>query len=197
MDSVLEKNVVLVLNRNWQAVNSTTPAHAFCLMSSGAAMGMNMQGLDYMAPVTWEEWLGLPVREGDMSVGCVRGGIRVPTVIIATRFNRVPMRRPKFSFRALHERDGGRCQYTGRKLHPGEGNIDHIVPRSRGGATTWKNCVLSCKRINNRKANRTPEEAGLTLLKEPDSPRTLPVTSFLRNTHGIPDWNHFLVGSTG
>lgn len=193
MHSVLEKNVVLVLNRNWQAVNTTTPAHAFCQMSAGNAVALDIREDQHMTPVSWEDWLALPVRDCDMQVGVVKGALRVPTVIIATNYAKVPMRRPKFSYRAIRERDGGLCQYTGRFLRPDEGNIDHIVPVSRGGKTSWHNCVLSCKRVNNRKANRTPAEAGLQLLKEPDAPRVLPSTLFLHNVHGIPDWDHFLI----
>lgn len=193
MSSVLEKNLVLVLNRNWQAVNTTTPAHAYCQMAAGNAMALDIQEGEHMRPVPWETWITLPVRESDFSVGVVKGSLRVPTVIIATHYGKVPMRRPKFSYRALRERDGGRCQYTGRKLLPDEGNIDHIVPVSRGGNTSWHNCVLSCKRVNNRKANRTPDEAGLQLIKTPESPRPLPSTYFLRNIHSIPDWDHFLL----
>jgi 5-methylcytosine-specific restriction endonuclease McrA len=192
MDSVLDKNVVLVLNRYWQAINTTTPAHAFCQMAAGNAMGLDILEDVQMVPLSWEEWVLLPVRDCDMRVGVVKGSLRVPTVILATHYTKVPLRRPKFSYRAIRERDGGRCQYTGRILRPEEGNIDHVVPVSRGGKTTWQNCVLSCRRVNNRKANRTPAEAGLALLKEPETPRVLPATQGLSNIHGIPDWDHFL-----
>jgi 5-methylcytosine-specific restriction endonuclease McrA len=193
MESVLEKNVVLVLNRNWQAVNTTTPAHAFCQMSSGNAMGLDMDLGDSMYPVDWDTWLGLPVREWDWTIGVVRGAIRVPRVILSVNYNKVPMRHPKFSYQAIRDRDNGRCQYTGRKLAKDEGNIDHVVPRSKGGATSWSNCVLSCKRVNNHKGDRTPPEAGLRLLKNPDTPRVLPMTLFLRNVHEIPEWEPFLI----
>jgi 5-methylcytosine-specific restriction endonuclease McrA len=197
MDSVLEKNVVLVLNRYWQAVNSTTPAHAFCQMAAGNALGLDIHSHSQMSPVAWEDWIQLPVRDNDLSVGVVRGALRVPTVILTVHYNRVPLRRPKFSYRAIRERDGGRCQYTGRDLRPEEGNIEHILPRSRGGKTSWANCVLSCKRVNNEKGDRTPVEAGLRLLKKPDTPKILPSTLFLRNTHGIADWEPFLIRSEG
>ncbi len=77
-------------------------------------------------------------------------------------------------------------------LRPGEGNIDHIVPRSRGGATSWENCVIAAREVNSRKANLTPEEAGLRLLSSPQAPREMPVTMLLKNVHGIPDWEPFL-----
>jgi 5-methylcytosine-specific restriction endonuclease McrA len=193
MDSVLEKNVVLVLNRNWQAVNTTTPAHAFCQMSAGNALALDMDLDRNMVPVDWENWLELPVRDFDWSVGAQRGAVRVPKVILAVNYTKVPMRHPKFSYQAIRERDQGRCQYTGRKLARDEGNIDHVVPRSKGGNTSWTNCVLSCKRVNNRKGDRTPQEAGLRLMKKPDAPRVLPMTLFLRNVHEIPEWEPFLI----
>jgi len=202
MDSVLEKNVVLVLNRNWQAVNTTTPAHAFCQMSAGNALALDMDRDKNMVPVDWEQWLELPVRDFDWSVGAQRGAVRVPKVILAVHYAKVPMRHPKFSYQAIRDRDQGRCQYTGRKLGRDEGNIDHVVPRSKGGHTSWSNCVLSCKRVNNRKGDRTPQEAGLRLMKKPDAPRILPMTLFLRNVHRIPEWEPFLIqrktaGQTG
>ncbi len=196
MDSVLEKNVVLVLNKFWQAVNTTTPAHAFCQMAAGNAVGLNIDGDSLMLPVPWETWVDLPVRDDDLSVGVVKGALRVPTVILAVHYKKVPMRRPKFSYRAIRERDGGRCQYTGRPLRADEGNIDHVVPRARGGKTSWANCVLSCKNVNNRKGDRTPSEAGLKLMKEPETPKVLPSTLFLRNTHGIADWEPFLIAQS-
>ncbi len=197
MDSVLEKNVVLVLNRNWQAVNTTTPAHAFCQMAAGNALGLDMDQEASMYPVDWEKWLALPVRDFDWSVGVVRGQLRVPRVILSTHYAKVPMRHPKFSYQAIRDRDNGRCQYTGRKLEKDEGNIDHVVPRSKGGATSWSNCVLSCKRVNNRKGDRSPHEAGLRLMKNPETPKVLPMTLFLQNVHDIPEWEPFLIQKVG
>jgi 5-methylcytosine-specific restriction endonuclease McrA len=142
--------------------------------------------------VKWEDWLQLPVREEDVSIGTARGSVRVPTVVVLSRFDRVPMKRPKFSLRGLWSRDGGRCQYTGRALAPGEGDIDHIVPQSRGGETSWENCVLSDRVVNNRKADRTPREAGLRLRSHPVRPEAMPATWFIRNRHNIKEWEVFL-----
>lgn len=191
--SILHQKIVLVLNRNWQAINTRTPAEAFCQMATDAATALDIHGKDWMIPTRWEDWLQLPVREGDASIGTASGQIRVPTVIVVANFARVPMKRPKFNSRNVWDRDGGKCQYTGKALRPGEGNIDHIMPRSRGGQTTWENCVLAAVEVNSKKADRTPEEAGLTLKRKPTAPRELPVTALLRNTHDIPDWDPFLV----
>jgi 5-methylcytosine-specific restriction endonuclease McrA len=195
MSDILNKTVVLVLNRHWQAIGVRTPAETFSMLASGSATGLDIDCDSNMRPVTWGEWLTLPVRDGDYSIGTVRGGIRVPTVIVLARFDRVPRRRPKFCARAIWERDGGICQYTGRKLAPKEGNIDHIVPRSRGGATTWENCVLADKRVNSRKGNRLPEEIGLNLIRAPRAPKELPSTALIRNHYKVATWEMFISSS--
>lgn len=189
---MIDKPTVLVLNRNWQAIHVKTPAEAFCMMASGAARGLDVQGDDAIVPVAWDEWLALPVREQDRAIGTPRGVVRCPTVIVSANYARVPMRRPGLNRRGIWERDGGRCQYTGRLLAPHEGNIDHVVPRSRGGKTSWDNCVLAHREINSRKADRLPQEAGLRLLAPPRPPKALPATALIRNTHGVRDWEFFL-----
>jgi len=188
----LDKPTVLVLNRHWQAINVKTPAEAFGMMAAGQATGLDMAD-GAMQPTPWKHWIALPVREGDAGARTVKGAIRVPTVIVLARYDRVPLRRPRFGLRGLWERDGGLCQYTGRRLRPGEGSIDHVVPLSRGGGTTWENCVLAHRPVNHRKGARTPEEAGLQLLKPPRAPREVPVTALIKNAHGVPDWEPFLV----
>ncbi len=192
MSDILHKTTVLVLNRNWQAIHTKTPADAFCMMASGAATGLDVQGDDSIVPVRWDDWLKLPVREEDHAIRTPRGAVRVPTVIVAANYAKVPVCRPRLGMRGIWERDGGVCQYTGRSLAPHEGNIDHIVPRSRGGATSWENCVLSHRDVNSKKGARLPQEAGLHLLRKPHVPKALPSTAFIRNHHGIRDWQKFL-----
>jgi 5-methylcytosine-specific restriction endonuclease McrA len=189
---MIHQSTVLVLNRNWQAIHVKTPAEAFAMMASGAAQALDIGADGSMSPVRWAEWLALPVREQDSKVGTVRGVIRQPTVLVLTRYGRVPRKRPGFNLRGIWERDGGVCQYTGRKLKPGEGNIDHVVPRSRGGGSTWGNCVLADKKVNSRKADRLPQEVGLTLLRVPAEPREMPTTLLIRNTYQVKDWEWFL-----
>ncbi len=197
MNEVLTKTTVLVLNRHWQAIDSKTPIEAFSMMAAGNATALDIHEAGDMRPVTWEDWLLLDVRAGDNSIGTVNGPVRVPSVLVLARFDKVPKRRPKFCAKAIWERDGGMCQYTGRKLRPHEGNIDHIVPISRGGASSWENCVLADRKINSRKGNKLPEEAGLKLLRRPFVPRELPVTHLIKNHHKVRDWEVFLSGGSG
>ena len=192
MSDILNKTIVLVLNRNWQAINIRTPQDAFCQMATNAATALEIEGEGHIRPVTWDEWITLPMRAGDHAVRTVRGAIRVPTVIVAVNFAKVPKKRPKLSARNIRERDGNRCQYTGRLLHPTEGNLDHVVPRSRGGADTWENLVWAARDVNQRKADRLPHEAGLRLLRVPRAPGEMPVSAMIRNAHGVAGWKLFL-----
>src|SRR5437773_2318642 len=190
--NILTKATVLVLNRNWQAINIRSPQEAFCMMATNVATALEIEGENHIRPVTWEEWITLPVREQDNAVHTVRGAIRVPTVIVAVNYARVPKKRPKLCARNIRERDGNRCQYTGKLLKPDEGSLDHVVPRSRGGKDAWENLVWSAKDVNQCKADRLPHEAGLKLLSTPCAPKELPAMAFIRNSHDVADWKLFV-----
>lgn len=192
-NSCIHQPCVLVLNRQWQAISIISPAEAFAHMCSDNADGLNIEVNDAMAPVPLSKWMKLPVRTHDQSVGIAKGAVRAPTIIILKRFAKVPIYKPKFSLKNLWVRDRGICQYTGRNLKPSEASIDHVIPRSRGGATSWENCVLSERLLNSKKGDRTPSEAGLRLIRTPYEPRPVPITITLKNLLGISDWDYFLV----
>ena len=197
MTDILNKTIVLVLNRNWQAIHVRTPQEAFCMMATNVATALDIEfgngaRAEALRPVTWDEWITLPVRPQDNAVQTVRGPVRVPTVIVAVNFARVPKKRPKLCAKTIRERDENRCQYTGELLKPEEGSLDHVVPRSRGGADAWENLVWSSKAVNARKGNRLPHEAGLKLLTVPRAPKELPVSALIRNAHGVAEWKLFL-----
>ncbi|MFM8304204.1 MAG: HNH endonuclease [Actinomycetota bacterium] len=112
----------------------------------------------------------------------------VPSVIRLTHFVRVPHRnRVPLSRRAVFARDGHRCQYCNRAAE----NIDHVVPRSRGGAHAWENVVASCRSCNSRKEDRLPAEAGFRLRRPPRAPHA---SLWLVATVGSPDpaWEPYL-----
>lgn len=192
MNDILNQPVVLVLNRHWQPINTRTPADVFCQMATNVATALEIAGENHIRPVTWDEWITLPIRDEDRAVQTARGPIRIPTVVVAVNFAKVPRKRPKLCARAIRERDGNRCQYTGRVLRPEEGSLDHVLPRSRGGKDEWTNLVWSDKAVNAKKGNRLPHEAGLKLLAIPRAPKELPVTELIRNPAGIDDWKLFV-----
>jgi len=94
MNDILSKPTVLVLNRHWQAIHVKTPAEAFCMMASDAATALDIAE-GHFVPTKWSDWLGLPVREHDSAVKTPRGQVRVPTVIVAANYAKVPLRRPR------------------------------------------------------------------------------------------------------
>jgi hypothetical protein len=92
--NILNKTIVLVLNRNWQAINIRTPQEAFCMMATNVATALDIElgdgaRAEALRSVTWDEWITLPIRDGDNAMRTVRGAIRVPTVIVAVNFARV------------------------------------------------------------------------------------------------------------
>jgi 5-methylcytosine-specific restriction endonuclease McrA len=101
---------------------------------------------------------------------------------------------PRFNFKGIFRRDRFYCQYTGVVLHPSQLTVDHIIPKARGGKSTWENCVTASLTVNANKGNRTPEEAGLKLLAKPIAPKD-PLAleySVIPNPH--PDWADYFPG---
>lgn len=192
MNSSIRQETVLVLNRCWQAINVKSPAEAISMMYDDSATALDIRGDDYMVPLRWDDWLKLPHDDEFSYIHTVNFEIRIPKIIVLSKFDRVPKKRPKFTAKNVWIRDNGVCQYTGKKLTPNEANIDHVLPKSRGGLTSWTNCVLAHKEVNAKKADRTPEESGLKLIRAPFAPKELPVTFYIRNKHNIKEWNVFL-----
>lgn len=212
MNSVVNKLICLNLNANWQPVGFKTVKDAIVDLCGCDANGKPTSlalDIDYdvddngdpilddpksMNPVSWTEWMKLPVRSWDLSINTPTMVVRVPTVIIATNFNKMPVKhfRGKPSKDAIYTRDGGVCQYSGKKIDRNSATIDHVVPRSKGGADTWTNLVLCSKDINSKKGNRMNSEVGLKLLKQPIAPQPVPVYALIKDAKHI-DWHHFLI----
>ncbi len=110
------------------------------------------------------------VEDGDKVLRSVNRSFPVPSVIRLKRFVRRPFRqRVAFNRRNVFKRDDHACQYCGERSN--DLTLDHVLPRSRGGSTSWENVVACCNRCNARKRDRTPEEAGMRLLRGPYAPR--------------------------
>lgn len=190
MDSILEKPICLSLNRNWVALGFLTPKQALVAMCGGVyggtppALALDLAvneagGLEYATPVDWNTWLRLPVRDGDLSLSTARGAIRCPLVVIRPGFAKQPLKTPRLSRNAILERDGFTCAYSGKRLPKEKLNIDHVIPRSRGGNDCWSNLVACDVEINFRKGNKLNPEAGLVLGKNPVEPKPVPVAVHL------------------
>ncbi len=110
----------------------------------------------------------VPVEAGEGSLHSATRTMRVPAVVRLTHFVRVPYRaHVPLTRKAVFARDGGRCVYCGSAAT----SIDHVVPRSRGGAHTWDNVVAACGRCNHAKADRSVAELGWRLGNTPHAPK--------------------------
>lgn len=209
----MEMNVinqpVLSLNASWQAIGTKTVKDAFISMLGGddgnnpAAVAIDMEfpidsdgNVDWdnptnTMPVAWDVWKTLPVREYDLAIRTSNMTIRVPRVIIQPNYGKMPMVQPRPTKESIRKRDGGVCQYTGRPLSWKEGNVDHVIPRSQGGKNTFENMVWCHRDINSKKADKTPEQAGLKLIRKPYAPKSIPVSATINIAHH-PSWIHFL-----
>jgi 5-methylcytosine-specific restriction endonuclease McrA len=107
-----------------------------------------------------------------------------------TRYDRVPASTVTFSRRNIFKRDRYTCQYCGTQPGSEELTIDHVLPRSQGGMSSWQNCVLACVECNKRKADRTPEQAGMPLRRRPARPTWRPI--YANNGFRIDSWSRFV-----
>lgn len=175
MSTTLCNKRVLVLNRSWQAINVISLKEAITLLFSeydnGDCKARIIDPSNEFATFTWQDWSRIKPRDGDDVIRGVGQDFRIPEVILLTRYDKVYHHKVKFSRRSIYKRDDFACQYCGKQPGTEELTIDHIVPRSRGGATKWDNIVLACVKCNNKKDNRTPKEAGMRLLRKPVQPK--------------------------
>lgn len=188
----LNQNTVLVLNKGWQAIHAMSPAKAISMIYAGVATALEIQGEDYMIPLKWEEWQKLEVKEGDPFVNTTKAKIKIPRVIILCKYDKVPIRSSRLSSANIRKRDNDTCQYCGRHGSKRKLNMDHVIPRSRGGRTSWTNLATACVKCNSYKRDRTPEEAGMKLERKPEAPKPLPLTHFIQNHYDIPEWEPFI-----
>jgi 5-methylcytosine-specific restriction endonuclease McrA len=164
-------SAVLVLNRHYQPIHVTTVKRAFVLLYQGMARAVDRRFQTFDFP----SWAALSASVHDETIGTVDRRIRVPRVILLHACNQFPRSRVRFSRLNIYLRDGNACQYCGRGRGRVELNLDHVIPRSRGGMTTWENVVCSCIPCNVKKGGRTPEEAGMRLRRVPGRPRWSPL----------------------
>ena len=182
----------LVLNRSYLPVHVTTVRRAFSLLYRGVAKAVdeNYRTFDFA------DWTSVSTLDGE-AVGLVGGLVRVPRVILLVSFDRVPRREVRFSRHNIFMRDGSACQYCGDRKARSELNLDHVVPRSRGGMTTWENIVCACLECNRLKGGRTPEEAGMRLRRKPRRPSWTPFVARTLAGTCYREWRPFLGGIDG
>jgi 5-methylcytosine-specific restriction endonuclease McrA len=163
---------VLVLNASYEPINICAARRALILVLKGVAAT-----LESSRHIAASERLRVPL----------------PSVIRLLEYRRIPHQSRALTRKNILLRDRYTCQYCLQTLPAGELTLDHVIPRSRGGASTWENLVACCIPCNNRKGNRTPEEAGMKLHRTP-RPFTLHTSRHLMRLLGHADdrWRKYL-----
>ena len=179
---------VLVLNRSYQPIHVTTVKRAFCMVCTGIAKIVDEQYRTF----DFQSWSELSVEVHEESIGLVGKLIRVPRVILLMTYEKIPKRRIRFSRYNIFARDKNTCQYCGKVFSKSELNLDHVVPRSGGGMSTWENVVASCLSCNRKKGGRTPKAAGMRLVRRPSKPKWTATLAFSLRSLKYREWKRFL-----
>jgi 5-methylcytosine-specific restriction endonuclease McrA len=160
----------LVLNRSYRAVAVADWQRALTLVYCGLAEALDGE----LTPYDFSAWVAASSNWVESSASFVRSTslrLAVPEVIRLVRYDRIPHREVAFSRHNVFARDGHRCAYCGKRRPSDELDLDHVVPKSRGGPHDWTNVVTSCRACNLRKADKLPDEAGMPLKIRPAKPR--------------------------
>lgn len=188
MTAAILARQTLVLNRSWLAIATTPVRHALTLVFTGSAHAIEP---DSFQCHDFESWARLRVGEDEPYVSTVSLALKVPEVIVLRQYGGVPRQALPFTRRNLMRRDDARCQYCGRRPGHAELSIDHVVPRARGGETSWENCVLACVQCNRRKGSKLVHDAGMSLLRKPVAPQWSPIFE-VASTHQREAWRRFV-----
>lgn len=194
---------VLVLNKFYQAIRVINVKRAFTLLCKRMAEVIHIetdadgvtskwQNLNFE---TWQELSQIKKEfepDGYDWIHTVRFQIAVPRIIRLLAYDKLPRQDVKFNRRNIYARDSNRCQYCGKKYPTTELSLDHVVPRSQNGKTTWENIVCCCVRCNVRKGGRTPEQAGMHLICKPVRPKRSPVINIRLADERYWSWKQFL-----
>jgi 5-methylcytosine-specific restriction endonuclease McrA len=179
---------VLVLNHSFIPIHVTSVRRAFSLVYQESARVVN----ERYETFDFASWAGQRVNGDTPAIGTPRGAIGLPRVIVLQSYDRIPKRHVRYSRVNVFARDGFTCQYCGRAPHRSELNLDHVIPRSLGGKTTWENVVCSCVDCNRRKGGRTPHQARLRLIRRPARPRWTPLMNSVVSSARHKEWRPFL-----
>jgi 5-methylcytosine-specific restriction endonuclease McrA len=188
---------VLVLNKLYLAIRVVNVRRAMSLLIRDQAEVVQVEDGRYLTHdfASWMEVSEFKRRfEADKHewLRTVRTAIAVPRIIRLLDYDKLPAQDVKFNRRNIYARDGNRCQYCGRKAPTSELSLDHVVPRSRGGKSTWENIVCACLTCNVKKGGRTPDEAGLKLVVRPKKPKRSPLINQKIQDDRYASWRAFL-----
>lgn len=159
-------NPVLWLNKSWLAHDTKTVEESFSTVCSERGLFLDT---DY-TPHDVGSWINLPVEDDAKFIQLTQKRIRVPEIMLLAEYNRIPARKVVFCRRNVWRRDSGRCQFCGKLPDSDDVTMDHIHPKSKGGLSTFENCVLCCTTCNLKKGNRPLAHTGMRLQKMKRNP---------------------------
>lgn len=160
----------LVLNRHWQPIQTASVKDAIGLVAKGSAFVIDPATFERHDLMSWGEVSKAMKTVGEGMIRSQHLAIVPPEVVVLTAYDGRGERSVVFSRKNIFKRDRYTCQYCGCQPGPEELTIDHVMPRSRGGTSTWENCLLACVACNKKKADKTPAEAGMPMRKVPKKP---------------------------
>jgi 5-methylcytosine-specific restriction endonuclease McrA len=177
----------LVLNRSYYPIGFCSIRDAFKYICEEIAdiLDENLVAYDYTS------WCTIEVEEGDDFIGVVHGNIKAPRIVRLKSFNEVPNNIVRFNRKNLYLRDQYVCQYCAKKFPTGTLSMDHVIPKSRGGHTSWHNIVTSCIICNTKKGDKTPEEARMKILRTPYAPRNMDLGAPHLKGKRYKEWDAF------
>jgi 5-methylcytosine-specific restriction endonuclease McrA len=189
---------VLVLNKLFMAVHVISVRRAFILLCKELAEVVALEDGQFTTYdfQTWREVSEYRLKnfrqEDDDWVRTATTQIQVPRVIRLMSYDRMPKHTVKFNRRNIFARDNNQCQFCGKKFPTSELSLDHVVPRSQGGGSTWENIVCACVACNVKKGGRTPKEAGMHLIRKPEKPKRSPLLAMKLTQRKYQSWQSFL-----
>jgi len=188
---------VLVLNRFYLAVRVVNVRRAMTLLYRGCAEVITIEedsysNYDFDAWCEISQFHSLEKQPGEDYLKAVHFDLQVPRILRLTRYERMPKSTVRFNRKNLFARDNHACQYCGVSRPPNQMSLDHVIPRSMGGKTTWENIVCCCLVCNSRKGGRTPHQAGMRLLSKPIKPTTNPAMVIPLEDPRYASWKSFL-----
>lgn len=184
---------VLVLNRFWQPVQTCSVRRAVHLLCLGHAQVVQVEGEEKFSTHDLGSWVGYSAGwNGEEMIHSVTLALRVPKIIVLAVYDRLPRLEVKFTRHNVFMRDNFTCQYCQKFLPETKLNLDHVIPRDKGGKTTWENIVTSCVKCNTRKSNKLPHEANMHPRAAPFAPRWRPLYGILERGNGDESWEEFL-----
>lgn len=190
-NSVLKRHV-LVLNKLWVPIGTATVRDVIGKLTTNEKGIPKARIIDpeNFEMLDWEDWAKLMPQDDEAHIQSCSTKFKIPEVIIFTNTDKLPRSiRGSFNRKNLFRRDCCRCQYCGKQMVTEELTIDHVIPRSKGGPTSWENCVLACVNCNSKKANRSLEASGMKLLKKPVKPE---YKFFINESTRCDSWKKFL-----